>query len=316
MNDNQIKINKSRIGEMNINGQGLKMKIIDYRRYRYIDVEFEDGYIAKNKTYDAFKNGLIRNPNYNNPMLKINSRINEESINKQGSKMKIIRYKNCRDIDIEFDNGYIVKNTSYKHFKNGSIRNPYFPDVFKIGYVGEGEYKFTINGINTREYIRWYSMMERCYGTKFQEKYPTYKDCTVCEEWCNFQNFSKWFNENYYEIDKEIMCLDKDILVKGNKIYSPETCIFVPNRINCLFIKNDNNRGNYLLGVTYIQKTNKFKATCYNNHLGYYNTEIEAFNVYKEFKEKLIKNIADEYKDKIPQKLYDAMYKWEVEITD
>ena len=120
------------------------------------------------------------------------------------------------------------------------------------------------------------------------------------------------------------MCLDKDILIKGNKEYAPDKCIFVPQRINNLFTKNDCKRGNLPIGVNYRKDKNKYEASCsiLNNnikkrkHIGYYNTPEEAFLAYKQFKEQYIKQVADEYKGRIPDRLYEAMYKWEVEIDD
>ena len=143
----------------------------------------------------------------------------------------------------------------------------------------------------------------------------------MCEEWKNFQNFAKWVEDNYYECNGEKMCIDKDILVKGNKIYSPSTCIFVPKSINSLFISGKTTRGGLPIGVSISKSTGKFRASCGNSHnesiyLGCYNTPQEAFNVYKNFKEMVVKQIADEYKPYIPKKLYDAMYNYEVEITD
>lgn len=121
------------------------------------------------------------------------------------------------------------------------------------------------------------------------------------------------------------MHLDKDILIKGNKIYSPDTCIFVPQRINKLFTKCDKNRGNSVIG-THHDKNNKYQANCRlvnpktgkskNKYLGIYDTELEAFEVYKYYKEKNIKEVADYFKEQIPQKLYDALYNYEVEIDD
>ena len=116
------------------------------------------------------------------------------------------------------------------------------------------------------------------------------------------------------------MDLDKDILYKGNKVYSPSTCIFVPHDINSLLIKCNSTRGKYPIGVTYVKRQNVFKAQCrkrnVNIFLGHFNNSTDAFECYKIFKENLIKEIADEYKPYIPRKLYDAMYKYEVEITD
>ena len=113
--------------------------------------------------------------------------------------------------------------------------------------------------------------------------------------------------------------MDKDILIKGNKIYSSETCVFVPERINLLFIKNDRIRGDLPIGVSY--DGNRYKSQCKNGthkyiRLGTYDTPEEAFQIYKQYKENVIKDVANEYKGKIPEKLYNALMNYKVEITD
>lgn len=233
--------------------------------------------------------------------------------------MTIIEYKNANDMIIKFENGYMVK-CAYKEFSKGVVKFPYDKTIYDIGYVGEGKYKISEGRKLTIQYKYWNSMIHRCYVEKYQKKKPTYKECEVCEEWHNFQNFAKWFDENYYKIGEDVMQLDKDILQKGNKIYSPETCVFVPNRINTLFTKRQNDRGHYPIGVTYRPKINKFESRCNcmdkRINLGVFKTPEEAFSAYKQFKEKYIKDVAEEYKDNIPQKLYEAMYRYKVEITD
>lgn len=164
-------------------------------------------------------------------------------------------------------------------------------------------------------------MLVRCYDSKFQKSKSSYKDCTVCDEWLNFQNFAKWHDENYYEIDNERMDLDKDILIRNNKIYSPRACCFVPVRINCLLVKNNKNRGEYPIGVYYDTHNKVIVSSCHigNNHskfLGTFKTVEEAFQVYKNFKESFIKEVAEKYKNKIPDKLYQALIKYEVKFDD
>ena len=134
--------------------------------------------------------------------------------------------------------------------------------------------------------------------------------------------YKRSIGKNYYEIPNENMQLDKDILIKDNKIYSPKTCIFVPQRINKLFTKRQNDRGLCPIGVTERKnnKYKKFESRCSIGNgkrisLGYFYTKEEAFKAYKEYKEKYIRQIADEYKSKypnFPQKLYDAMYNYQV----
>lgn len=254
------------------------------------------------------------------------NRIGEENYNKFGSKMIIAEYRKAIDIDVYFpEYDWTIVNTYYSVFKDGSIKCPYEPRVCNYGYIGEGKYKVRENGKLTKCYRVWHSMLTRCYDENYYNKYQTYTDCKVIDEWLNFQNFAKWFYENYYEIENEKMCLDKDILYKGNKIYSPDTCVFVPEKINMLFTRNNKNRGKYPIGV-YNKGSEKFVAQCsvYNyktnkkeyNFLGYYETPEQAFGAYKEFKEKNIKDVANYYKEQIPSKLYDALYNYEVEIND
>ena len=244
---------------------------------------------------------------------KQKERIGEVNFNKYGSKMTIIKYNNAKDIEVEFENGYIT-NSAYKEFKNGVIRNPYDKSVYGYGYLGEGPYKTKLKNIKTPEYKTWHGMMERIYNEKTLEKYPTYKKCAICEDWHNFQNFAKWYSDNYYEIPGEKMELDKDILIKGNKLYSSKTCIFVPKRINLLFSKQKNQRGELPIGIS--RNYNKYKVACGQESLGYYKNIESAFLVYKKHKEQLIKELANKYKKQIPDKLYNAMINYEVEIDD
>ena len=194
------------------------------------------------------------------------------------------------------------------------------PTVYGVGYIGQGKYKSKVDGKTTKEYEEWRGMLRRGFDEGYKNKYPTYKDVVIDEYFYNFQTYGLWRENNYYEIEGERMELDKDILYKGNKIYSPDTCIFVPRRINSLFIKSNSSRGDCPLGVDYVKKNNKYRARCNTldgkKHLGLYSTPEEAFLVYKQFKEAYIKEIADEYKERIPDRLYEAMYNWIVEKDD
>lgn len=253
-------------------------------------------------------------------MRYIKDRTGEETTNKFGSKMVITNYRNYNDIDVYFpEYNWTKTNVNYGSFKNGIIVSPYEPRTCGVGYLGEGKYKASENGKSTLYYRMWQDMLKRCYNPKYMETRPTYEKCEVCPEWYNFQVFAEWVDKNYYEIEGEQICLDKDILCKGNKIYSPDTCIFVPNRINCLFIKCDGSRGDLPIGVAY-HRNKKYRVHCSVSgklkYLGCYDTPEEAFQVYKKVKEKDIKKVAEEYKNVIPQKLYEAMLRYEVDIDD
>ena len=248
-------------------------------------------------------------------------RVGETFVNFQGVKFTIIEYINSSNVVVEFEDGYRRK-TDYKNCVKGGVKNLTLPTLFGVGYVGDGEYKCSVNKIHTKSYISWYDMLERCYCPKFLKKCPYYSDCEVCEEWHNYQNFAKWFEENYYEIEGEVMCLDKDILIKGNKVYSPNACVYVPMEINNLFTKSNKARGEYPVGVYYKKKNKKFCSQCKigggkpQKYLGLFSTVEEAFEAYKQFKEQYIKEVANKYKNIIPQNLYEAMIKYEVNIND
>lgn len=250
------------------------------------------------------------------------SRLGETRINNYGSLMWIEEYNNSTDIWVRFKDGYLV-NCNYQQFVTGSIKNPLDKSCYGVGYIGHGKYKISENGITTKAYRTWMCMLQRCYSPKFQEEKPTYKGCRVAEEWLNYQVFAKWHEENYYELDgHRSMEIDKDILHKSNKLYSKDTCIYTPKFINLLFVKRQKERGNLPIGVKECSRTKgKYEVRCCDNrgnrvYLGRFSTPEKGFQVYKEYKEKLIKDVAAEFKGKIPEKLYTAMMNYEVEIGD
>ena len=258
-------------------------------------------------------------------MRKKIDRIGEENINSFGSKMVINEYRKWDDIDVYFpEYDWTFEHAAYNNFKKGTVKCPYEPRYYNIGYLGEGKYKVRENGKNKKEFEVWYRMLERCYDPKYQEKHTTYKGCKVEDYLLNFQYMAEWINKNYYEIPDERMHLDKDILCKGNKIYSRDKCIFVPEGINKLFTKCDNARGENPIGVS-LTSSGNYQVHCRNAYgksvyLGSYLTKEEAFQVYKQYKEKVIKEVIDSYEGKIPEPFYSklktAMYNYEVEIDD
>ena len=247
--------------------------------------------------------------------------LDEENINKYGTLMKVIEYNSKNDILVEFqDNHKYVVHTNIQRFRQGRVGNPFDKTVYGKGYLGVGEYQGSIEGVQTSQYKEWRGMLTRCYSNEYHKSYPTYINTQVGEEWLNFQNFAKWYEDNYYEVDNQTMHLDKDIITKGNKLYCPDKCVFVPHELNLLFTKNDSKRGQYLIGVYYDKRRHKFKSACrrYGKKvgLGSCDREEEDFYAYKEFKKETIRLMAEEYKDKIPMKLYNGLMSYKVEKED
>lgn len=146
-------------------------------------------------------------------------------------------------------------------------------------------------------YKTWTHMLERCYSNKTQKTQPTYKGCTVCYEWLIFSCFKKWMETQNWK-NKQ---LDKDILIPGNKIYSPDSCLFVDGKINKLLNDHRSNRGKYPQGVSFHKTTKKFRANysvnCSQKFLGSFDSIDKAELVYKQAKSKHLTSIANEQSD-------------------
>lgn len=185
--------------------------------------------------------------------------------------------------------------------------------------IGVNDIDSLINqDINTEIYYNiWHRMIRRCYSKASLKLKPTYSDCQVCLDWLHFSSFKKWCESNYindYELDKDVLC-------KGNKIYRPDTCCFIPHKINVIFSRKKREE-NLPIGVHYHIRDKVYESSVniYGKlkHLGTFNTPEAAFYAYKESKEKYIKEVAQDYYDKrlIKQNVYEALMKYEVEITD
>lgn len=242
------------------------------------------------------------------------NRVGEKFKTREGYEVEIIEYFNSENCTIIINDYYktIFKNRCYSDIIKNNIKNPYHPTIFDIGFIGVGNYSSKDKIV----YSRWVGMLRRCYCEEHQKQNPTYKDVTVCTEWHNFQNFAEWFENNYIKD----WHLDKDILVKGNKVYSSKTCCFVPQEINNLFLTRSKNRGKNSIGVHFIVSKNKFIASINingkNKRLGYFDTENEAFKCYKSHKEYYIQVMAEKFKSELKQKVYKKLINYKVNATD
>ena len=243
---------------------------------------------------------------------------------KDGSQCKCIDYRSYRDCDFQFldEYGAIKTNLSYGNFVKGSIKNPYAPHVANVGFVGVGE----DNNTKPEAYKIWSNMLMRCYKTrKDRRRDINYLNCEICEDWLCFQNFVKWYDDNLCLISKDIkekICIDKDLLFKNNKFYSPDTCVPIPEKINIFLTTSKYARGGFPIGVYYENSTNKYKVQCcdplnrYSRNIGRFNNYIDAFLKYKETKEKYAKDLADYYDGLIDKRAIDALRNYIIDIED
>lgn len=135
-------------------------------------------------------------------------------------EFKIVEYINCYNVKVEFTGTGYQTSTRSGDIINGEVKDKALPNVYGVGFVGSGNYKPSVNGNHTKQYRAWKNMMCRCY---YHANKKYYGDCSVVKEWHNFQVFAKWFDENY----TKGLHLDKDIKIKGNKVYGPDYCLFV-----------------------------------------------------------------------------------------
>lgn len=190
--------------------------------------------------------------------------------------------------------------------------------LYGIAFNSGGKHKTQASGKKTSAYQAWRDMLKRCYSAKSQEKNPTYIECVVTEDWYDFQNFAEWFYSNEYS-DKGYQ-LDKDILFPNSKIYSPETCCFVPQELNILLLDSAAARGQHPQGVCFDKSRSKFQAQLKINgkskHLGRFDTSGEAYQAYKEAKERYVKNKALEWANKIDWNVFVALMSWSLAPCD
>ena len=309
------KLREEREGQERINGQKQKMTCISYDNADSVKVQFDDplGTIVTT-CWCKFDKGITENPNFHA------TKIGDTNYNHQNCLMKIVDYIDCNTVIVEFQDEYLYRTkTRYERFISGCVKNPFAPTVCSVGIVGN---KYPIHDDNKkiiREYNVWSAMIKRCFDENPKGKLLRYKDVACCAEWKLFWNFYEWLHEqenfDYWLSHKDAQ-IDKDILSKGNKIYSPETCLLVPHCVNLLF-RDYSNARKTTLPVGVYEHRDRYMAY-YCKRLGFYDTLEEAFQAYKAAREAHIKEVAErEYqKGTISKKCYDAMMVYTVEITD
>lgn len=234
--------------------------------------------------------------------------------------VEVLEYIDNNNVLVKFLNTGNIRRVNSANLRHGCIKDVASERraklIYGVGYPGLGRYS---KSSNPKIYNIWVAMLGRCYNAKFLQKEPAFIGCSVCNEWHNFQNFAQWYVDNSKRDDYQ---LDKDVLHKNCKTYSPDTCLLLPEEINKMFVMRKNCRGEYPIGVTACtNSTGLFVAKLGNKYgfkryLGCFHSTDKAFEAYKFAKEQLIKYVANLHKEEISEKAYNALLNYKVEITD
>lgn len=229
-------------------------------------------------------------------------------LTKNSGSCRVVDYVSCREVLVEFDDGY-RKWCEHGQLRRGDVKNPYYPRIEGVGYIGEGIFS---SPVSTKEgaqaYLLWKNLLKRCYNVEFLERYPTYKGCFVAEEWKNFNTFASWCiaQKGFLCSDKDgrLFHLDKDILGDGIE-YSPENCCFIPAHLNSCFKKSkDCVRKYYNKWVVSSSKLGHI-----TKYFGLFETKEEAIVKHLDIKKSLVESILRDYEDTLPISVVEAALK-------
>jgi hypothetical protein len=249
-----------------------------------------------------------------------NFRVGHKITTQQGYEITITEVHTTRRCNIKFENGFELIDVDRTTFENHNVKYPFHPTVHGKGYLGVGKYNSTATHIGgvTRErelhpaYRVWQGMLGRCYCPKVHKRQPNFRNLTVCDKWLNYQEFARWFEDNYvFGFD-----FSQNILKPNSRIFSPETCCFVPNEIrNTLKFLHEKKNNNLPIGVSennFFKYKARYRSVSRHEILGSFDTPEEAFLEYKKTKENHIKDMAEKWKPELKPNTYDALMNFEI----
>lgn len=307
----RVPLPKIRVGQLHKDKLGNTVQVVCIGGSDRVTFRWEDGYERVCQSSVIHLNTLMREEDSRrlNPSFKVG----DTGYLRDGTMWEIIEYSNFNKIKVKIMTDPPWETiVSGGNLVSGSIKNRGKPSLFGVGIIGGAE-------VNCYEmsYKSWAGMLKRVYNSHTEQVAIAYKDCIVVNEWLRFENYLKWFEQQKVQPKWQ---LDKDLLVPGNKIYGPDTCIFLPREINTFLTNRYNHRGQWPVGVTYHERLNKWQACC-NAHgkreyLGVFTSPEEAFATYKVRKEQVAKELAEMWKDAIDIKVYNALMRFTVNIDD
>lgn len=238
--------------------------------------------------------------------------VGDKFTTKSGYPYTVIDYKGAYEVTVRFDDDSAFEVTTHAgNVKTGSVKNPFLPSVYGVGFIGLGEYRSQDEGVINPAYSRWLGMFIRCYRKKIKPSDSSYIDCYVAPEWHNYQVFAKWYygqpnyNAGYH--------LDKDLLKQGNRVYSPEFCCLIPAELNAMIVKPALSKSGLPTGVNKT-KNGRFRVRLSEDgrskFLGSFDTIDEAKDAYVAAKESYVRKKAKEWQGFITLDAYKSLVEW------
>lgn len=276
---------------------GGKLEVLAIHDYRNVEFKFLDTGYKGSTQVGCIRTGSVKNWGYS-----LRERVGEVFSSTISGNFTLTEYIGAQKVRVTFNETGTEVWTHAQRVVKGLVWDPMAKNIaFGQGYIGVGPYS---SKDNEKAYDKWIHMLLRCVSEDPRD--VAYFDKQVVPEWSCFQTFAEWA-EKQTGFDIPDCQLDKDILVQGNKVYGPETCCFVPPRVNNL------TTGGFKGGT--LDKHGKWTFTVRKidqyEQKRFYSQE-EGLKWYKEVKEAYVKEVADEYKNVLDQRVYDALYLWKV----
>lgn len=253
--------------------------------------------------------------------------VKQETIDKYLGK--VFKTNKCGDVEVidMLDRGKLkvkfLNTGNIRVYDKASVTRQEMRDVeaFPVYTTGVQDIKgYLVKGQPApKDYSVWSAIRQRCYNKNCKDSFLAYEGCTMSEDFLVFSKFKEWYNSQI-GCDQDGWHIDKDLLVKGNKVYSAETCVLLPNEINSAIVVHNRGNNNFPMGVIYNCTKTRYRARIQRKDgwesLGTYDTPEEAFYAYKPVKEAYVKSIADKWREQIDPRAYQALMNWTIEIDD
>lgn len=217
----------------------------------------------------------------------------------------VLDYLDCKNVLIKFENSGATKLVRADHLRDGNIKDQTQPTVYGVGVVGKN---FDKGESHTLTYNTWNGMLQRCYDLKVKQIRKTYEGCYVDVAFLDYEYFKKWCH-NQTGFGNKGWVLDKDILSNNIKVYSPETCCFIPSEINSMIAGFSSERKKHVgvfensAGNFYVRST----IDGVKKSLGTFPTQEEAEEVYKVEKTRKILMALDAWKDELDVRVVERL---------